>query len=139
MTEDLKDELLREMEAAAKGATPGVWELDDAWIKYDGMLRPSQNIHAPDRIIGSTEVWADEDGHENGAHVAASHPANVLALIARLHRAEADATSLRAERDAAVEALARINRMRLFPDDVINRTTLLSAIKLARAVVEGQS
>lgn len=42
-------------------------------------------------------------------------------------------TALRAENERLRAALGQIGRMKLVPDDIMNRTTLLAAIQIARA------
>lgn len=50
----------------------------------------------------------------------------------------ADALStLLQERDELREALSQISRMKLFPDDFINRTSLAAAIRIASEQIDG--
>ena len=78
MTPDLKA-----MKEAAEKATPGEWRAESRYV-WDGPVK------------GDRELIAEAESVEYAAHIAASSPANVLALIALLEEArEALAGNLR--------------------------------------------
>jgi hypothetical protein len=103
MTDTLKPaELdLEALKKVALEATPGPWTLDEEWIQYEGMLRPSHNIYSaapsPDgRIICNVDIWRhDPEGtHENARHIATFSPATALSLLTRIEALEAEVRRL---------------------------------------------
>jgi hypothetical protein len=118
MTDTLKPaELdLEALKKVALEATPGPWTLDEEWIQYEGMLRPSHNIYSaapsPDgRIICNVDIWRhDPEGtHENARHIATFSPATVLSLLTRIE-------ALEAERDEARARLRNVPGLTPFND-----------------------
>ena len=106
---------LEAMREAAEKATPGPWgSNDESTLVVGPMVYTS--MWFPVTIAG--EAKADDI-----EFIAAANPAVVLELVAEL--------------EAARECLSRIERMRVTPDDKINRATLIAAIHLARREVNG--
>lgn len=89
------DDLIAEIESAAKAATPAQWSLTVHTNPVDRF-----DAQADDWTIsaGGKQVVAEEDGirnHRDVRYIAAANPANVLALIAELRSLRADAERFR--------------------------------------------
>jgi hypothetical protein len=119
MTDTLKPaELdLEALKKVALEATPGPWTLDEEWIQYEGMLRPSHNIYSaapsPDgRIICNVDIWRhDPEGtHENARHIATFSPATALSLLTRIEALEAERDEKQRALAVAGETLMRLDR-----------------------------
>lgn len=129
-------EALREAaEKATEGLRDGVWKTCGTanWIY-------GHSLKGGDTHIADVRGWgyltggghgalglSGEEGariqDQRGRFIAAANPAAILELISEL--------------EAARECLSRIERMRVTPDDKINRATLIAAIHLARREVKG--
>lgn len=99
------DDLLAEIEAAAKAATPGQWGADGSFV-------------CTARTEGGTtyvETWSgvsDANRVEDARYIAKANPANVLALTARVRELEKDAARYRWLRENA--------KYQLYGDQIID-------------------
>ena len=107
MTENTEPLDLDAIRARAEAATPGPWEAGIQWVYSDGQIYADDN-RVPD-VLGME--FADPDraedearrGQRNAEFIAAART-DVPTLLAEVKR-------LRAERDAAREALARVGAL----------------------------
>ena len=105
----ITDDLIAEIEAAAKAATPGQWDWGGTPVS-----KPEEALEICRASIDLTknpgpyfcEVYTQDGkrtaivghgptGQQNARHIAAANPANVLALIASLREIERDAARYR--------------------------------------------
>lgn len=108
--------LLDELEAKAKAATPGPWTSDfcgDVWTISPLVPKEFHEGVGADifRMIGSTSTGPDGG---NGAYIAAANPETILRLIAAYRELEAALnfyTPMTQSKDNAREALARAEKI----------------------------
>lgn len=87
------DDLIAEIEAAAKAAPKGNWIVDEnhdeVSVSMGSAIDSPYEYYVHDRWFCESE-WSDEDEHAEAVakHIAASRPENVLTLIARIRELE---------------------------------------------------
>ncbi|ROU10786.1 hypothetical protein EB837_20565 [Kluyvera ascorbata] len=76
--------LMATMKAAAEKATPGIWEMEqeNIWFFQDGYTKHLMYVTQGDDVD-------DHQGHINTQYIAEVSPANVLALVEALEKAQA--------------------------------------------------
>ena len=90
----ITDDVLAEIEAAAKAATPGQWKVKDGY--YPGFKELEGASFSLSVVVSATDLKLSDFMARTSdlEHIALCNPANVLALIARIKELEKDAARM---------------------------------------------
>ena len=126
MTTDIT-ELAQSLKEAAEKATPG------PWVAFTHADSRTFSVHTPDdKRCGDVIKWAGFDGQRkakaNAEFIALANPANVLALVEALEKAQAENTAGVAGMAESYETIISMFRSRIA--ELESRTVKLPKLKM---------
>lgn len=132
-------DLIAELKARAEKATPGTWEKSALAAGYivhcDGHHEIIASVveYAPDGSIALTF----DNAEANADFITAANPQNVLALIAKVERLEADNARLEKEAGLLADHASKMER-NAFPEDARSNVQWREIARKAVAEKEGK-